>query len=111
MDHMPPLDKLNVTSPQAIFSDVTPGTFRTLGIPLRAGRDFNDADTYQAPFAAIVNEALVKRSFPGQDPIGRTICLRHGHGFPKRNDHRWRRGRRASGRPRACSVTRNLHAL
>ena len=73
LDHLPPLDQLSVSAPQAVFSIVTPGAFRTLGIPLRTGRDFNDGDVYEAPFTAIVNEALARKSFPGQDPIGHLI--------------------------------------
>ena len=73
LDHLPPEGQLNVSAPQAVFSNVTPGAFQTLGIPLRKGRDFNDGDTYEAPFTAIVNEALVRKSFPGQDPVGRVI--------------------------------------
>jgi predicted permease len=60
-------------SPQAIFTVVTPDYFRTIGVPLRRGRDFSDADTRDAPRVAIVNEALAKASFAGQDPIGRRI--------------------------------------
>jgi predicted permease len=60
-------------SPQAIFNVVTPGYFQTLGIPLRRGRDVADPDTDGAPLVAVVNEALVRQSFPGQDPIGRRI--------------------------------------
>jgi putative ABC transport system permease protein len=52
---------------------VTPGAFAALGIPLKRGRDFNEGDTYDAPFTAIVNEALARKSFPGQDPLGRLI--------------------------------------
>jgi putative ABC transport system permease protein len=63
----------SVSGPQAVFSVVSPGTFATLGIPLGSGRDFNDGDTYDAPFTAIVNEALAKAAFPGQDPIGHSI--------------------------------------
>ena len=73
LDHLPPEGQLNVSAPQAVFSNVTPGAFQTLGIPLRGGRDFNDGDTYEASFTTIVNEALVRKSFPGQDPIGRVI--------------------------------------
>lgn len=73
LDHLPPQDQLSVSAPQAVFSDVTPGAFRTLGIPLRSGRDFNDGDTYEAHPAAIINEALAKKSFPGQNPIGHVI--------------------------------------
>ena len=52
---------------------MAPGTFAALGIPLKSGRDFNDGDTNDRPLVAIVNEALVRRSLAGQDPIGRTI--------------------------------------
>jgi predicted permease len=65
--------ELNVSGPQAVFSVVAPGTFATLGIPLKNGRDFNDGDTYDAPFTAIINAALAKGAFPGQDPIGHSI--------------------------------------
>ncbi len=73
IDYLPPLDQLNVTAPQAVFSVITPGLFQTLGIPLKAGRDFNDRDVYDAPFTVIINEALARKSFPGQDPIGHLL--------------------------------------
>jgi putative ABC transport system permease protein len=44
-----------------------------LNIPIRRGRDFSDRDTYDAPFVALINDALAQKSFPGQDPIGRMI--------------------------------------
>jgi putative ABC transport system permease protein len=54
----------------------SPGSFSALGVPLRQGRDFEVADTGDRPLVAIVNEALVRSSFGGQNPIGRTIyCL------------------------------------
>ncbi len=59
--------------PEAFLTIVAPGTFAGLGIPLRRGRDFNEADTNDRPLVAIVNEALVRRSLGGQDPIGRMI--------------------------------------
>jgi putative ABC transport system permease protein len=40
---------------------------------LLEGRDFNDSDTYDAPFSAIINERLAKETFHGQDPIGHVI--------------------------------------
>jgi putative ABC transport system permease protein len=66
-------DKFGMRSPQALFIVSTPDYFRTLKIPLKAGRDFNDGDTNDATLVAIVNEALVRRSFPNEDPIGRRI--------------------------------------
>jgi putative ABC transport system permease protein len=73
IDHLPTGKDLSVTAPQAVFSGFAPNTLRTLGIPLTRGRDFTDADTYDAPFTAIVNEELARKSFPGQDPMGRVI--------------------------------------
>ncbi len=57
-----------------------PGYFRTLGIPLRRGREFSDKDAPGGgPLVAIVDETLVRRFWPGypggQDPIGRHLLL------------------------------------
>ena len=62
-----------VRSPQALFTVVTPDYFRTLRVPVRNGRDFNDGDRAGATFVAIINEALARAAFPGEDPIGRRI--------------------------------------
>ncbi len=56
-----------------LLTIVAPGAFAALGIPLKSGRDFNESDTAERPLVAIVNEALVRKSLPGQNPIGRTI--------------------------------------
>jgi predicted permease len=71
IDHLP--KELNVTAPQAVFSVAAPRTFATLGIPLISGRDFNESDTYDAPFSAVINQKLARDAFPGQDPIGHVI--------------------------------------
>jgi predicted permease len=63
----------SVKAPFSGYSVITPGTFAALGIPLKSGRDFDERDTYDAPFTAIVNAALVRRAFPGQDPLGHVI--------------------------------------
>jgi predicted permease len=63
----------NVNAPQTVLSVVAPGTFAALGIPLRSGRDFDDSDAPGAPFTAVVNDALARSAFPGQDPVGRVI--------------------------------------
>ena len=52
---------------------VSPGYFRTMGIPLLRGRAFTADDTEHAPEVMIVNQALVRRYFPGEDPIGKRI--------------------------------------
>ena len=59
-------------APAVILSIVAPGTFAALGIPLKSGRDFSDSDTLDRPFVAVVNEALVRKSFPNQNLLGRT---------------------------------------
>ena len=71
VDHLPA--NFDITGPNAIFTVVTPDAFATMGIPLKNGRDFNDGDGYDAPFTAVINEALARRSFPNEDPIGREI--------------------------------------
>ena len=60
-------------APSAVLSVVAPGTFASLGIPLKSGRDFSESDTLDRPFVAVVNEALVRKSFPNRNPLGRTI--------------------------------------
>jgi predicted permease len=52
---------------------VSPRYFSTLGIALRAGRDFNARDDTRAPHVVIINETFARRQFPGEDPIGRTL--------------------------------------
>jgi predicted permease len=52
---------------------VSPGYFRTLGIPLLSGRGFEASDRSDAPRVAVVNETWVDRFWPGQEPVGRTI--------------------------------------
>jgi predicted permease len=66
-------EQQGIRSPQAIFNVVTPDYFRTMRIPLTSGRDFNDSDRRDAPFVAVVNEALVRAAFPDGNPIGRRI--------------------------------------
>jgi len=50
---------------------VTPGFFATLRIPLLAGRDVDESDTVERPFAAVVSESFVKRYWPHDNPLGR----------------------------------------
>jgi predicted permease len=72
VDHLPPQSEW-LKAPPVVLSVVAPGTLAALGISLKSGRDFNDGDTAERPFVAVVNEALVRTSFAGQSPIGRTI--------------------------------------
>jgi putative ABC transport system permease protein len=52
---------------------ISPDFFRTLGIRLKAGRPFTDADGQDAPQVIIINDTMARRYFSGQDPIGRRI--------------------------------------
>lgn len=52
---------------------VTPGYFSTLGIPLAAGRVFQDADGPGSALAAVVSRSFAERYWPGQDPLDRTF--------------------------------------
>ena len=63
-----------------------PGYFKTMGIPVKRGRDFTERDAFSAPPVLIVNEALARQYFPNEDPIGK----------------RWRR---ASRRYRCATMT------
>jgi len=53
------------------LSYVTPGYFRAMGIPLHKGRGFSSLDVSTSERVIIVNEALARAVFPGEDPIGR----------------------------------------
>lgn len=55
----------------ALANRVTPDFFRTLGIPLVAGRDFTGADTKGKPPVFVVNETLAKKYFGGVGAVGR----------------------------------------
>jgi predicted permease len=54
---------------------VTPGWFRALGVPLRAGRDFDEHDTIGSPPVMIVNDAFVRRFLPNRPPVGASVML------------------------------------
>jgi putative ABC transport system permease protein len=73
----PPL-KLN-ERPIATILVVTPGYFRTLGIPLKRGRDFGEQDTAEAQRVAVIDEALARRFWPaypdGPDPVGQRLLV------------------------------------
>jgi len=59
---------------------VAPNYFRTMGIPLVRGRDFNDLDTNRSQAVVVIDEELVKRHFPNENPLG--MHLRVGDAGP-----------------------------
>ncbi|MDO8677118.1 MAG: ABC transporter permease [Acidobacteriota bacterium] len=50
---------------------ITPGYFQALGIPIKKGRALTERDTKDAPRVILINEALAKRTFGSEDPVGR----------------------------------------
>ena len=83
----PPRDESQ--SPDTPYAAVTPDYFRAVGIPLKRGRYFTDADNERAAGVAIVDEELVARYLPHGDPIGRRLRLskpllgRNSYGSPE----------------------------
>ena len=65
-------------APSAQVRPVTPEYFRTMGIPHLAGRDFSYADRADSPPVAIVSDGLVKRTFAGEDPMGKRLNVNAG---------------------------------
>jgi putative ABC transport system permease protein len=60
--------------PEARMRPVTPGYFRTVGIPLLKGRDISVTDGPNAPGVVVVNESFERTFFPGGDALGHTIA-------------------------------------
>jgi len=67
--------------PMADFNAVEPNYFRTLRIPLVAGRDFAELDNPKSTPVVIVNQTLARRFFPHQNPIGRHVRPGIGNGY------------------------------
>jgi putative ABC transport system permease protein len=70
----------------ADFFYIEPHYFETLQIPIVRGRAITDDDTADTFPAAVVNESLARRAWPGQDPIGQELRMAAGAGDPGR---RW----------------------
>jgi putative ABC transport system permease protein len=59
--------------PIAHYRQVSPGFFETMGVNIVSGRGFDRLDDRTSKGVAVVNQTLVDRHFPGEDPIGRVI--------------------------------------
>lgn len=66
----------------ALFNQVGPNYFHTMGTDFLAGRDFDNRDNVKAPRVAIVNEEFAKTFFNGQNPVGRAFRQEEGVGRP-----------------------------
>ena len=59
--------------PRARFRSVSSGFFASIGVPLIAGRDFNDADRRDAEKVVIVSESIARRMFATRDALNRRV--------------------------------------
>jgi putative ABC transport system permease protein len=61
--------------PGASYTVACPNYFRTMGIPVRKGREFTQQDTVSAPGVIVINERMALVIWPKEDPIGKVIRL------------------------------------
>jgi putative ABC transport system permease protein len=64
------------------FSDlrwISPGYFKTMGIPFIKGRQFTDRDVAEAPGVVIINQSMARKFFPDEDPIGKRLTIAYNH--------------------------------
>ena len=68
---VPPIEK----RANAPSHDIAPDYFKTWGIPLLAGREFNEHDTADSQRVCLVSQAGAKKVWPGENPIGKTLLV------------------------------------
>jgi predicted permease len=69
-----PASAANATGDE-LWRYATPHLFKALGMPLLRGRVFAETDTAQSPAVIIINEALARKYWPKQDPLGQRITI------------------------------------
>src|SRR3984885_5348636 len=74
-----PLGKNSFTG-GAEWISASPGYFAVFKIPIIQGRDFSDRDNAGAPGVIIINQAMARKYWPNQNPIGQLIEISKGHG-------------------------------
>jgi putative ABC transport system permease protein len=72
-------------SGDALWQAISPGYLQVLRIPILRGRKFDSEDNAGAPGVVLINEAMARQYWPGQNPVGREIVLGKGLG-PKFQD-------------------------
>ncbi len=68
-------DARELTPPFANYTIVSPRYLPAVGTPILQGRDFLETDSADAPPVAIVNAAMARKYWPGQDVIGKEVGL------------------------------------
>lgn len=61
--------------PAGFFKMVSPSYFRALGIKLREGRYLNEHDVKGAPPVTVINQTMVRKYFPNEDPLGKRVLI------------------------------------
>jgi putative ABC transport system permease protein len=61
--------------PEVSVRTISPTMIRVLRMPLISGREFSDADSADAPGVVIVSQALAKRFWPNENPLGKRLSL------------------------------------
>jgi putative ABC transport system permease protein len=61
--------------PLGLTRSISPGYFRTLGIPLLSGRDFTEQEKVDSRFVVILSNSTAKKLFPNENPIGHQILF------------------------------------
>jgi putative ABC transport system permease protein len=69
--------------PHVHYNVVSAGYAEALGVPVRRGRSVDATDTATSPPVVVINEALARRYFPGEDPVGRTLWVGHAQALPE----------------------------
>jgi predicted permease len=78
---MAPADRLGLVAQRSNSAEtvqlmhVSTDYFKAMGIPLRGGREFELTDRANAPFVIVVNEEFVRRYFPGENVVGKTLTV------------------------------------
>jgi putative ABC transport system permease protein len=68
---------------QAQYRAVSPGYFRTMGIPLREGRDLTERDGPDAPGVVVINETMARKLFPQGGALGKRLIINYGKPAPR----------------------------
>lgn len=80
VEGQPPEEQLR--NPNANYEAISPAYFRSMGIRLKAGRDFTDADVHNTAGVVIINESTAMRHWPDRPAVGQHLRLGRGPGQP-----------------------------
>ena len=62
--------------PSADIRTVDPAYFRTMGIPLLAGRNFTERDNATAPAVMVINQTMARQFWPNENPLGKHVTMK-----------------------------------